>query len=82
MPWLHKYLGNPVLSWLGRLLFKVPIRDFHCGLRAFRRESILALNLQSDHVAYVTSHDQLADTVQEHGKILQTQSDMNPFCCL
>lgn len=54
MPWLHKYLGNPVLSWLGRLLFKVPIRDFHCGLRAFRRESILALNLQSTGMEFAS----------------------------
>jgi glycosyltransferase involved in cell wall biosynthesis len=47
MPWLHKYIGNPVLSWLGRLFFKVPIKDFHCGLRGFNRESIMALNLNS-----------------------------------
>jgi glycosyltransferase involved in cell wall biosynthesis len=47
MPWLHKYLGNPVLSWLGRVLFKVPIGDFHCGLRAFRTDSIRGLKLRS-----------------------------------
>ena len=34
MPFLHRYLGNPVLSALGRAMFKVPVRDFHCGLRA------------------------------------------------
>lgn len=45
MPFLHKYLGNPVLSFIGRIFFKVPIGDFHCGLRAFRRQSILNLNL-------------------------------------
>jgi glycosyltransferase involved in cell wall biosynthesis len=47
MPWLHKYLGNPILSWLGKVLFKVPISDFHCGLRAFNAEKIQALNLKS-----------------------------------
>lgn len=47
MPWLHKYVGNPVLSWLGRLFFKVPIGDFHCGLRGFKTKSILNLNLKS-----------------------------------
>lgn len=47
MPFLHKYLGNPVLSFLGRLFFKVRIRDFHCGLRAFDRESIVSLGLSS-----------------------------------
>src|SRR5207237_10324322 len=35
MPPLHRYLGNPVLSAIGRLLFRSPCRDFHCGLRAF-----------------------------------------------
>ncbi|HVL62317.1 MAG TPA: glycosyltransferase family 2 protein, partial [Microbacterium sp.] len=41
MPPLHKYLGNPVLSWVGRVLFRSPIGDFHCGLRGFNRRSIL-----------------------------------------
>jgi glycosyltransferase involved in cell wall biosynthesis len=45
MPFLHKYLGNPVLSFIGRVFFKVPIRDFHCGLRAFNRRAILDLKL-------------------------------------
>lgn len=45
MPFLHKYLGNPVLSFLGRLFFKIKARDFHCGLRGFNRDRILALNL-------------------------------------
>ncbi len=38
MPFLHRYLGNPVLSFVGRLLFPSAIGDFHCGLRGFRRE--------------------------------------------
>lgn len=45
MPPLHRYLGNPVLSFAGRLLYSSPVRDFHCGLRGFGREAILALNL-------------------------------------
>ena len=47
MPWLHKYIGNPILSALGKKFFKIPINDFHCGLRAFRTESIKKLNLKS-----------------------------------
>jgi hypothetical protein len=35
MPWLHRWLGNPVLSALGRLFFRAPVGDFHCGLRGF-----------------------------------------------
>jgi hypothetical protein len=45
MPALHRYLGNPVLSWLGRRLFKLRVGDFHCGMRGFSRERILALGL-------------------------------------
>jgi hypothetical protein len=46
MPSLHRYAGNPILSGVGRLFFKSPIGDFHCGLRAFRRKSIEQLRLQ------------------------------------
>jgi glycosyltransferase involved in cell wall biosynthesis len=45
MPWLHRYLGNPVLSFIGRRFFGGPIRDFHCGLRGFSREAMLRLDL-------------------------------------
>lgn len=45
MPFLHRYLGNPVLSFIGRLFFRVPIGDFHCGLRGFSREAVLKLGL-------------------------------------
>jgi len=47
MPALHQFLGNPVLSWLGRLFFKSPVGDFHCGLRGFRKDSIDRLQLQT-----------------------------------
>lgn len=45
MPFLHRYLGNPVLSFIGRLFFRTPIRDFHCGLRGFRRDAMRRLGL-------------------------------------
>ena len=45
MPALHRYLGNPVLSLIGRVFFRVPIGDFHCGLRGFDRRRILDLGL-------------------------------------
>ncbi|MEI7740990.1 MAG: glycosyltransferase family 2 protein [bacterium] len=54
MPFLHRYLGNPVLSFLGRLFFKSKIGDFHCGLRGFRKESIEKLNLESDGMEYAS----------------------------
>lgn len=45
MPLLHRYLGNPVLSFLGRRFFGGPLRDFHCGLRGFRKSAIQHLHL-------------------------------------
>lgn len=54
MPLTHKYLGVPVLSFLGRLRFQTPVRDFHCGLRAVRRESFLALGCQCSGMEFAT----------------------------
>ena len=47
MPTLNRYVGNPILTRLGNLLFRSPSRDFHCGMRAFRRSSILSLGLRT-----------------------------------
>lgn len=47
MPALHRYLGNPVLSLIGRMFFGSPVGDFHCGLRGFRRDRMLDLSLHS-----------------------------------
>ncbi len=46
MPLLHRYLGNPILSMLGRMFFGIKIGDFHCGLRAFDRKAVQGLNLR------------------------------------
>ena len=54
MPFLHRYLGNPVLSGIARLFFKSDIGDFHCGLRAFRRDAVLALNLQTTGMEFAS----------------------------
>ena len=45
MPLLNRYVGNPVLTAIGRVLFATDISDFHCGMRAFRKDKILTLNL-------------------------------------
>jgi glycosyltransferase involved in cell wall biosynthesis len=54
MPFLHRYLGNPVLSFLGRLFFDVKVGDFHCGLRAFNRERVQALNLHTTGMEFAS----------------------------
>jgi glycosyltransferase involved in cell wall biosynthesis len=47
MPLLHRYLGNPVLSFAGRLFFSCKIGDFHCGLRGVDRKAVLQLGLRA-----------------------------------
>lgn len=54
MPWHHRYIGNPVLSFLGRLFFGTPIRDFHCGLRGFSRVAISGLNLRTTGMEFAS----------------------------
>jgi glycosyltransferase involved in cell wall biosynthesis len=54
MPFLHRYLGNPALSFLGRLFFGVKVGDFHCGLRAFNRERVKALNLHTTGMEFAS----------------------------
>lgn len=54
MPFLHRYLGNPVLSFVGRLFFRVPVADFHCGLRGFRRDRILDLGLRTNGMEFAS----------------------------
>ncbi|MGN6556429.1 MAG: glycosyltransferase family 2 protein [Solirubrobacterales bacterium] len=54
MPFLNRYLGNPVLSFAGRLFFRSGIGDFHCGLRAFRRDVLPTLDLQSPGMEFAS----------------------------
>ena len=54
MPPLHRYLGNPVLTGIGRLFFKSPVGDFHCGLRAFRKDAIERLGLRTLGMEFAT----------------------------
>ena len=54
MPPLHRYLGNPVLTPIGRLFFGSPCGDFHCGLRGFDRRAILALDLQAPGMEFAS----------------------------
>lgn len=54
MPLLHRFLGNPVLSFLGRAFFKIKTGDFHCGLRGFKRNAILKLGLQTSGMEFAS----------------------------
>ena len=52
MPWLHRYLGNPVLSFIGRRLYGTPLGDIYCGLRGFDREKVAALEIRSNGMEF------------------------------
>jgi glycosyltransferase involved in cell wall biosynthesis len=54
MPGLHRYLGNPLLSWLARTVHRAPIGDFHCGMRAFRRDAFPRMNVRTTGMEFAT----------------------------
>jgi hypothetical protein len=54
MPALHRYVGNPLLSFLGRVFFGIPVHDFHCGLRGFDRAAIDQLDLRTSGMEFAS----------------------------
>ena len=54
MPWKNRWVGNPILSFIGRLFFKCPAHDFHCGLRGYTKESFEAMDLQTTGMEFAS----------------------------
>lgn len=54
MPWHHRYIGNPVLSFIGQLFFRTPAKDFHCGIRGFEKDAIRRMNLQTTGMEFAS----------------------------
>lgn len=54
MPFLHRYLGNPVLSFIGRLFFNIPIGDFHCGLRGYSKDAFMRMDLKTKGMEFAS----------------------------
>ena len=54
MPFKNRYFGNPVLSGLGRLFFRAPVRDFHCGLRGYSKEAFLRMDLRTPGMEFAS----------------------------
>ncbi len=54
MPWKNRYIGNPILSGIGRLFFRCPVRDFHCGLRAFTKDAYHRLDLRTGGMEFAS----------------------------
>ena len=54
MPWKNRYIGNPILTFIGRLLFNCPSRDFHCGLRAVNKKAFLKMDLRTTGMEFAS----------------------------
>lgn len=54
MPWKNRYIGNPILSGIGQLFFRCPVRDFHCGLRAFTKDAYQRLDLRTGGMEFAS----------------------------
>ncbi|MEI6397292.1 MAG: glycosyltransferase family 2 protein, partial [Pseudomonadota bacterium] len=54
MPWKNRWIGNPVLSFIGKLFFRTPVQDFHCGLRAFSRAAYERMQLQTTGMEFAS----------------------------
>ena len=54
MPWKHRWIGNPVLTFIGRILFKCPAHDFHCGLRALTKDAFHKLDLRTSGMEFAS----------------------------
>ncbi|HWN97270.1 MAG TPA: glycosyltransferase family 2 protein [Methylomirabilota bacterium] len=54
MPWKHRWIGNPALSFIGRLFFSCPVTDFHCGLRAFTRDAFQKMELRTTGMEFAS----------------------------
>lgn len=69
MPWLHRWIGNPTLSCIGRLFFKAPVTDFYCGLRGFRKDSISRLKLKATGMVF--AYEMIIKAAQHEMKITE-----------
>jgi len=76
MPVLHRYLGNPLLTAIGRLFFRSPSRDFHCGIRAFRRDSYDRMDIRSTGMEFASEMVVKASLLQM--KVSEVPTTLSP----
>jgi glycosyltransferase involved in cell wall biosynthesis len=76
MPFLHRYLGNPVLSGIGRLFFGSPVGDFHCGMRGFRRDSFLQMDIRSTGMEFAS--EMVVKATLMRMKVSEVPTTLNP----
>jgi glycosyltransferase involved in cell wall biosynthesis len=76
MPWLHRYIGNPVLSGFLNLLYRSGVHDAHCGMRALRRDTLPRLRLRSTGMEFAS--EMVVRAVKEELKIAEFDIDYSP----
>ena len=76
MPFLHRYVGNPVLSGIGRLFFGSPCGDFHCGMRGFRKDSFLRMDIRSTGMEFAS--EMVVKATLMRMKISEVPTTLNP----
>ncbi|MAY52249.1 MAG: dolichol-P-glucose synthetase [Flavobacteriaceae bacterium] len=76
MPFLHKYLGNPVLSFIGRLFFISKIGDFHCGLRGFSKEAFTRMELKTTGMEFAS--EMIVKASLKDMKIAEVPTTLSP----
>jgi glycosyltransferase involved in cell wall biosynthesis len=76
MPFLHRYLGNPVLSSIGRLFFGSPCGDFHCGMRGFQRDSFLQMDIRSTGMEFAS--EMVVKATLMRMKVSEVPTTLNP----
>ncbi len=76
MPFLHRYLGNPALSGIGRLFFGSPCGDFHCGMRGFRRDSFLQMDIRSTGMEFAS--EMVVKATLMRMKVSEVPTTLNP----
>ena len=76
MPLLHRYLGNPLLTGIGRMFFRSPVGDFHCGLRGFNRQAVANLGLVASGMEFAS--EMVVKATLQRLKIAEVPTTLSP----
>jgi glycosyltransferase involved in cell wall biosynthesis len=76
MPWLHRYIGNPLLTGLLNLFFRTGVRDAHCGMRALRRDVLDTLDLRTTGMEFAS--EMVIRAAKQHLAIAEVDIEYHP----
>jgi glycosyltransferase involved in cell wall biosynthesis len=76
MPWSHRWIGNPVLTWISRVFFNTPVGDMHCGLRGFRKDAYEKMRLRATGMEFAS--EMVIKASLKHMKIAEVPVTLRP----